>query len=110
MALPGWFEPRVAQRASAGVLSAALHLSLILVIVLSGGRQDGIDSGETPTTQLILLEAPDADHRDGVDLPPLEPVIPTSEIEEQLRAENAPPARSVSRRNRCPRRHGGRVQ
>ena len=94
MALPGWFEPRVAQRASAGVLSAALHLSLILVIVLSGGRQDGIDSGETPTTQLILLEAPDADHRDGVDLPPLEPVIPTSEIEEQLRAENAPPAAS----------------
>ena len=94
MALPGWFEPRVAQRASAGVLSAALHLSLILVIVLSGGRQDGIDSGDTPTTQLILLEAPNADHRDGVDLPPLEPVIPTSEIDEQLRAENAPPAAS----------------
>lgn len=92
MALPGRFEPRVAQRAFAAVLSATLHFGLFLVIVLSGGRHDGIESGETPSGQLVLLEAPDVDHRDGVDLPPLDPAVPTTKIEEQLHADNGAPA------------------
>ncbi|MGH8176068.1 MAG: hypothetical protein ACREV5_07410 [Steroidobacter sp.] len=92
MALPGRFEPRVAQRVFAAVLSGALHLGMFFVIVLSGGRHDGIESGETPSTQLVLFEAPDVNHAEGVDLPPLEPTIPTMEIEEQLQADNGPPA------------------
>jgi hypothetical protein len=92
MALTGRFEPRVLQRALAGILSAALHLGMLLAIVLPGGRHDGVNAGETPITQMVLLEAADADHRDGAELPPLEPAIPMTEIEEQLHVENQPPA------------------
>ena len=92
MALTGCFEPRVLERALAGILSAALHLGMLLAIVLPGGRHDGVNAGETPITQMVLLEAADADHRDGAELPPLEPAIPMTEIEEQLHAENLPPA------------------
>jgi hypothetical protein len=92
MRLPGRLEPRVLQRVAAGALSAALHVALLLVIVLSGGRHDGIDAGDTPTSRLVLIEAPDADDREGVELPPLEPALPTAELEEQLRAEKAPSA------------------
>lgn len=92
MAFPGRFELRNAQRALAALLSAALHLGLFLVIVLSGGRHVGFEASETSSTQLVLFAAPDADHTAGVDLTPLEPAVARTEIAEQLRAEIEPPA------------------
>ena len=68
-----------------GVLSAALHVGLLLVI-LSGGRHDGIHAGDVPTLKVVLLEAPEADRSDGAELPPLEPAVPTPASEEQLLA------------------------
>jgi len=68
-----------------GVLSAALHVGLLLVI-LSGGGQDGMHTGDTPISMLVLLEAHEADRSDGVELPPLEPALPALASDEQLHA------------------------
>ncbi|MGH7864901.1 MAG: hypothetical protein ACREQB_07925, partial [Candidatus Binataceae bacterium] len=78
-------DPRVLRKVRAGVLSAALHVGLLLAI-LSGGRHDGMHTADTPTSMLVLLEAREADHRDGVELPPLEPAVPTPVSDEQLHA------------------------
>ena len=82
-----------------GVPSAALHIGLLLVI-LSGGRHDGMHTGDAPISMLVLLEASEADRRDGVELPPLEPAIPTPVSEEQLQAAIAtlapPPAEMIA--------------
>ena len=59
-----------------------------------GGGQYGIDSSDVPTSQLVLIEAPDAEQRDGEDLPPL-PAGSTapSEVElEDALARVSPPA------------------
>jgi hypothetical protein len=72
--------------------SAAVHVALLLVIMF-GGSQYGIDAGDAPSSKLVLLEAPDAEQRDGVDLPPM-PAGSTarSEVElEQALARLAPP-------------------
>ena len=68
-----------------GVLSAALHVGLLLVI-LSGGRHDGMHTDDAPTSMLLLLEANEADRSDGVELPPLEPAVPMPVSDEQLHA------------------------
>ncbi len=70
MALSISLDPRVTRKAGGIAASAALHVAMLLVIML-GGSQYGIDSGDAPTSKLLLLEAPDAEHREGVDLPPL---------------------------------------
>jgi hypothetical protein len=92
MALSSRLDPRVTRKVIGVAASAALHVALLLVIML-GGSQYGIDSGDTPTSKLLLLEAPDAEQRDGVDLPPL-PAGSTApsdvELEEAL-ARLAPP-------------------
>jgi hypothetical protein len=75
MTLPGHLEPQVLRRALAGLLSAAAHVGLILLIALSGGRHDGVGASETPLTQLVLIEAREADHREGLDLTPIEPSV-----------------------------------
>ena len=83
MALPGRFEPRITGRALAALASAALHLGLFIVVVVLGGRQDGIGSSDQLASRLVLIEAPDVDRTEGVDLVPLEPAIamamPTAE-------------------------------
>ena len=68
-----------------GTLSAVLHVGLLLVI-LSGGRHDGIHTGDAPIAMLMLPEASETDRPEGVELPPLEPAIPTPVSEEQLHA------------------------
>ncbi len=87
MARPGLVEPRVVQRALAGLVSAALHAGFIFVVVISGDRHDGAYAGDTPTTQLVLMEALDADDREGVELPPLEPTLAVPQVEEALLAQ-----------------------
>ena len=78
MARLGRLESRVSLRVVAGLLSAMLHFGLFLLIALSGGRRDGVDDGETPITQLVMLESRHADHRDGIESAPLEPVVPVA--------------------------------
>jgi len=93
MALSSRFDPRTQRKAIGVAASAALHAVLLLVI-LFGGSQYGIDSGDVPTSKLVLLEAPDAEQREGVDLPPL-PAGSTApsdvELEDAL-AKLSPPA------------------
>ena len=93
MALSSRFDPRTSRKVVGVAASAALHVVLLLLIMLGGNRY-GIDSGDSPTSKLLLLEAPDAEQREGVDLPPL-PAGSTApsdvELEEAL-ARLAPPA------------------
>ena len=79
------FDPRVLRKVRGGVLSAALHVGLLFVI-LSGGRTDGMHTGDTPTSMLVMLEAREANRRDDIELPPLEPAVPTPLSDEQLHA------------------------
>src|ERR1041384_6045158 len=93
MALSSRFDPRTSRKVIGVAASAALHLALLLIIMF-GGSQFGIDSGDLPTSKLVLLEAPDAEQRDGEDLPPL-PAGSTapSEVElEDALARVSPPA------------------
>ena len=92
MALSSRFDPRTTRKIVGITASAAVHVALLLLI-LFGGSQYGIDSGDAPTSKLVLLEAPDAEQREGEDLPPM-PAGSTApsdvELEEAL-AKLAPP-------------------
>src|SRR5262245_52793855 len=93
MVLSSHFDPRTSRKVVGVAASAALHLALLLIIMF-GGSQYGIDSGDVPTSKLVLLEAPDAEQREGEDLPPL-PAGSTApsdvELEDAL-ARVSPPA------------------
>ena len=67
--------PRMWGRVCWGALSAALHLMLVLAL-LSGQRQDGVDTDDVPRSKLVLLEAPQVNRTSGVELPPIEPATP----------------------------------
>lgn len=75
----------------AAVLSIVLHVGLFLMFLSYGGRYDGVDDGNTPLTRLVFLESRDADHRDGVDAPPLKPTIPQIKAAEPALDENREP-------------------
>jgi hypothetical protein len=86
--LPDYSDPRVLRKACGGVLSAAVHVGLLLAI-LAGGRQDGMQTSDTPDSVLLLLEAREADRSDirELSLPELPVPIPASD--EELHAEIA---------------------
>ena len=67
-----------------------LHLGLLLLVAFSGGRQDGVDSSDTPITQVVMLESRHADHRDGSRSAPLEPAVPAINIGDQLKPQSIP--------------------
>ncbi len=93
MALTSRIDAEVQRKACGVALSAAVHLALLAVIMM-GGSHYGIDAGDAPTSQLVLMEAPDADERDGAELPPLEAVAPNELSEDQVDealAQLAPP-------------------
>src|SRR5687768_17213619 len=92
MTLPDHFEPQVMRRALAGLLSTAIHACLVLAILLSGGRHDGVGTGETSLAQLVLIEAPEADQREGLDLTPLEPTVTKADLVQEFSTEVEPPA------------------
>jgi hypothetical protein len=85
VALSGRFDPRVVRKVLAGGLSVGIHFALLLAI-LSGGRHEGVHSGDTPTLKVVLMEAANADRREGFELFPLEPALPDTPIEERLSA------------------------
>lgn len=93
MALSSRIDAEVQRKACGVALSAAVHL-VLLALIMMGGSHYGIDAGDSPTSQLLLMEAPDADQRDGAELPPLEAVAPTELSEDQVDealAQLAPP-------------------
>jgi hypothetical protein len=61
-------DSRVSTRAAAGGLSVVLHLGLILLLLLSGGRRDGIDDDDTPLTQLVFVKAEIPARHEGAEL------------------------------------------
>ncbi|MGH8252192.1 MAG: hypothetical protein ACREVI_16120 [Steroidobacteraceae bacterium] len=79
------FDPRVLRKVCGGVLSAALHVVLLLVI-LSGSRHDGMQSRDEPTSMLVLMDAYEADRSDGEELPLLDPPVSAPLSEEELYA------------------------
>jgi hypothetical protein len=68
------FDPRVSRKLGCGVLSVAIHVGLLL-LVLSGGRHDGMPAGDEPSPILMWLEAPVADRSDSAEPRPLEPAV-----------------------------------
>ena len=69
----GRFDSQFVRHAWAGVLTVALHLGLLFAILYSGGRQDGVDEGDTPITRLVLIASPHADRKAGIEAPPVKP-------------------------------------
>ncbi len=92
MALPGLLEARTTRRTLAGVASVALHLVIYLAAFVFGGRHDGVGESERIASQLVLIEAPDVDRSDGLELAPLEPSFATELLAEQLGQDAEPPA------------------
>lgn len=92
MRRPGGLESPIIRRALAGVASAAVHVAMLLAVLLSGSRHEGDGASETPLTELLLIEAPDADYREGLDLVPLEAAAASAANFEQLLAAAEPPA------------------
>src|SRR5688572_4826047 len=81
MGLLSRLDPELQRKVCGVALSAAVHAVLLFAIVV-GGRHYGIDAGDVPTSQLVLVEAPQADQRDGAELPPVDAIAPT-EVSEQ---------------------------
>jgi hypothetical protein len=92
MVRPSRIEPQVAQRASAAAVSAVLHLAAAVAFLVPGDRHHGAYSGDTPITQLLLVEAPNADAREGIELVPLEPTWPAPEVQQPLARIEPPTA------------------
>jgi hypothetical protein len=81
MGLLSRLDPELQRKMCGFALSAAVHVALLLAIMV-GSSHYGIDAGDSPTSQLVLMEAPQADQRDGVELPPVDAIAPT-EVSEQ---------------------------
>jgi len=74
MALNDLLESQNAQRWLAAVASGALHLAIFIVAFVLGGKQDGIGSNDEAFAQLVLIEAPEVDRAEGLELRPIEPM------------------------------------
>jgi len=60
-------DSQFSTRAWAGLLSAVLHLGLVLLILLSGGRRDGISDDDTPVTRIVYMDSVAATPREGIE-------------------------------------------
>jgi hypothetical protein len=68
-------------------------VGLFILLLSYGGQYDGIDDGETPITHLVMLQTRNADHRDGIELPPRELTVPQINVPEPPLAQpSEPPA------------------
>jgi hypothetical protein len=87
-----WLDPPVRRKVLGGVLSAGLHI-LLLIAIVSGGRYVGMNAGEATTSQLMLLEAPEDVTKDGTEMrrqaPAIPEALPLEQVEEAL--ANLPP-------------------
>ena len=89
-------SPPLPSRASppfgAALLSALLHLGLGFVLLVNGGKRDGDDQPEAPTSHLALIAAPEVDRREGIQLRPLELIVPKLDTLTPPRVEVDEPA------------------
>lgn len=85
MTLSDYRDPRVLRKACGGILSAAVHVGLLLVI-LAGGRQEGMQTSEAPDSVPLLLEAREAGRSDIVERSLPELPVPTPATDEELHA------------------------
>lgn len=69
-------KPQTLTRVTAAVLSAMLHLGLLGLITLSGGREDGVRDDPAPATRLLLLNARVPGRREGIETVPWTPAAP----------------------------------
>jgi hypothetical protein len=83
--LSGLVDLRDSRKARAGVLSVALHVVLVLVI-LAGGRHEGLQTGDALVSMPLLLEEVEADRGDVEERPLAEPAAPTPPSAAQLDA------------------------
>ena len=74
VALAGLLETKNAQRTLAAVASGALHLTIFIVAFVLGGNREGLGSDDQAFAQLVLIEAPEVDRAEGVELRPVEPM------------------------------------
>ncbi len=87
------FGSRNSRQVVAGAATALLHLGLFLVLLSTSGRFDGHHEGETPITQLLMLESPKAAQQEGTDTPLRTPDTPDLQPVEPLAShENRPPS------------------
>lgn len=91
MALAGLLEARNTQRMLAALASAVLHLGLLVAAFMLGGRQDGLGASDQIAPHLVLIEVPDVDPTQGVDLPPIELAAIPAVVTQQPAVELAPP-------------------
>lgn len=92
MTLVERIDARIWSRVCTGAVSAALHIVLVLVLLMSGGKFDGADSGDFPVSQLVLIEAPEADQREGREIAPLIPAAQEIHVREPAPEHEEPPA------------------
>lgn len=76
-------ESPVSFRVATGLLSVMLHLGLCALLLLSGGRHDGVAHEDTPISQLVFIESPKADRRDGIEPTLPKPAMPAIKLREQ---------------------------
>jgi hypothetical protein len=91
MARPGRLESRDSSRVVAGFMSVTLHVGLCILIVLAGGRQDGVDEGDTPISQLVMLERVEGGRRDEAELGLLKPAVLAASFREPLSLQTIDP-------------------
>lgn len=75
MTLTEAWEPRVTRKLRAGLVSAALHVVLLLV-VLSGGREYLVREGDAPTAMILLLAEREPASSPPVEIPMPGPPVP----------------------------------
>jgi hypothetical protein len=77
-------EPRNLRRLWASVASAALHLALLLVIALFGGRREAGDAAPSPAMQIVSIETADSSHAESAPSSPSDPAVSKFDVEMQL--------------------------
>jgi hypothetical protein len=70
-------ESPISTRAVAGLLAVVLHVGLVVLIVMSGGRRDGIADDDTPATRVVFFDSQVADRRQGTEWDAWYPAMPT---------------------------------
>jgi hypothetical protein len=78
------FRPQTPTRVAAAFLSCVLHVGLLALIVLSGGRQDGVREDPAPSAQVLFLATRTPERREGSDSAPWTQVTPELGPREQL--------------------------
>jgi hypothetical protein len=79
------WEPHFSRKLCGGLVSAALHV-ILLVIVLSGGRQYLIREADAPISRFLLLAEREPDRSQIVEVPLPGPPVPAAASDEQLQA------------------------